>query len=161
MTIFLNLGTVYLGQSRNGDLVAIKAIEPSKDLFEMEPHKYFFKEKLAYELVGEHEHIVKMIDSIYMCKFNFDNFNGSVNAIVLEYLPNGNLEDLIEKLENSNPTSYGLDEDTARIYFRQMISGIKHIHDKGLCHRDIKLDNMVLNGQNELKIIDLTFLTDD
>lgn len=42
-----------------------------------------------------------------------------------------------------------------------MLAGIKHIHDKGLCHRDIKLDNMVLNSQNELKIIDLTFLTDN
>lgn len=41
-----------------------------------------------------------MIEPIYMCSFNFENMNGSVNAIVLEYLPNGNLENLIEKTEN-------------------------------------------------------------
>lgn len=47
-------------------MVAIKAIQPSRDLFEAEPHKYYEKEKLAYELVGEHPNVVKIVDCFYM-----------------------------------------------------------------------------------------------
>lgn len=38
--------------------------------------------------------------------------------------------------------------------FKQMINGIKYMHESGLAHRDLKLDNCVINSQGIVKIID-------
>jgi len=99
-------------------LVAIKAIEPSNLFLDDDPHRYFNKEKLAYEIVGEHPHIVKYLKSIKTVNCTYDNRSNIVDAIILEYLSNGNLENLIENSENVSRISYGLDEDSAKIYFR-------------------------------------------
>lgn len=36
-------------------------------------------------------------------------------------------------------------EKWARYFFRQIIEGLSHIHDKGLVHSDIKIDNILLD----------------
>lgn len=41
-----------------------------------------------------------------------------------------------------------------RTYFHQLISGLEHIHSKGVAHLDLKLDNLVCGEQFQLKIID-------
>lgn len=38
--------------------------------------------------------------------------------------------------------------------FKQMMAGVKYIHQAGLAHRDLKLDNCVINGDGIVKIID-------
>ena len=47
------------------------------------------------------------------------------------------------------------DENLARYYFMQMVDGIGHLHSKGISHRDIKLDNVLLTDDYQLKIADL------
>lgn len=44
----------------------------------------------------------------------------------------------------------------AEIYcdFKQLMNGIKYMHESGLAHRDLKLDNCVINAQGIVKIID-------
>ena len=32
-------------------------------------------------------------------------------------------------------------------YFAQLLRGAKHLHDAGVCHRDLKLDNVLLTGE--------------
>ncbi|KAK6544711.1 serine/threonine protein kinase [Orbilia ellipsospora] len=38
--------------------------------------------------------------------------------------------------------------------FMQILNGVKYLHDMGLAHRDLKLDNVVINEHGILKIID-------
>ncbi|KAF3941811.1 PAK-2p27 [Dactylella cylindrospora] len=38
--------------------------------------------------------------------------------------------------------------------FMQILNGVKYLHDMGLAHRDLKLDNVVMNEHGILKIID-------
>lgn len=33
---------------------------------------------------------------------------------------------------------HGTREETAKIFFRQLVDGLKHCHDQGVCHRDLK-----------------------
>jgi len=47
-----------------------------------------------------------------------------------------------------------MDEPTARGFFGQMIDGIAYCHLAGVAHRDLKLENVLLNEQGVIKIID-------
>jgi len=47
-----------------------------------------------------------------------------------------------------------MSEQLARFYFKQLISAIRYCHNKGLHHRDLKLDNVMFNDQFLLKLID-------
>ncbi|SCV70846.1 BQ2448_3608 [Microbotryum intermedium] len=38
--------------------------------------------------------------------------------------------------------------------FKQIVSGVDYLHQMGLAHRDLKLDNCVMTGNNTVKIID-------
>ena len=37
-----------------------------------------------------------------------------------------------------------LTEDSARFYYRQMMLGVAYCHGRKLCHRDLKLENLLL-----------------
>ncbi|KAG6964718.1 hypothetical protein JG687_00005803 [Phytophthora cactorum] len=70
--------------------------------------------------------------------------------LVLELAGGGELFDRI-KLD------CGTNEETARLYFRQLISGVAFCHNSGVCHRDLKPENLLLADNEEhstLKIAD-------
>jgi maternal embryonic leucine zipper kinase len=47
-----------------------------------------------------------------------------------------------------------LKEDEARGFFRQIISAVAFIHDKGYAHRDLKPENALLDEDQNIKLID-------
>ena len=51
--------------------------------------------------------------------------------LVLELANGGELFDRIK-------IDQGTREETALIFFRQLLQGVKHCHDQGVCHRDLK-----------------------
>ncbi|XP_076031889.1 serine/threonine-protein kinase chk-1-like [Oratosquilla oratoria] len=69
--------------------------------------------------------------------------------IYLEYADGG---DLSTKIGPS-----GLDDEMSAFYFNQLISGVKYMHAHGVVHRDLKPQNLLLNGDNVLKIADFGF----
>ena len=48
-------------------------------------------------------------------------------------------------------------EDEAKYYFRQLISGIEYMHSKAVVHRDLKLENLLLDKELNLKIVDFGY----
>ena len=66
--------------------------------------------------------------------------------IVMEYIC-GDLLSFIRKRNKFN-------ENTAKIIFKQIIEGLKYIHKKNIIHRDIKLDNILIDTTNTVKICD-------
>ena len=47
-----------------------------------------------------------------------------------------------------------LKEDVAKYMFKQLIEGLEHIHQRNIVHRDIKLDNILLDREGMIKIGD-------
>ena len=48
-------------------------------------------------------------------------------------------------------------EADCRYFFKQMLDGIHYIHSHGFSHRDLKLDNMMLDDNYDIKIVDYGF----
>ncbi|KAJ2707755.1 hypothetical protein FB645_000528 [Coemansia sp. IMI 203386] len=65
---------------------------------------------------------------------------------VMEFCPGG---DLYTVIRDGNMC---LAEDEC--CFKQMCEGIAHLHSMGVCHRDIKAENMLLDARNTIKITD-------
>ena len=45
------------------------------------------------------------------------------------------------------------EEEAARL-FSQILDVLEYIHSQGICHRDVKPENMLLDSEGNLKIID-------
>ncbi|XP_075653215.1 serine/threonine-protein kinase SAPK2 [Castanea sativa] len=73
-------------------------------------------------------------------------------AIVMEYAAGG---ELFEKICNAGRFT----EDEARYFFQQLISGVSYCHSMQICHRDLKLENTLLDGSSapRLKICDFGY----
>lgn len=52
-----------------------------------------------------------------------------------------------------------LDELESKQIFRQVLSALDYCHDQNITHRDIKLENILLDDSNNVKLIDFGFAT--
>jgi serine/threonine protein kinase len=78
-------------------------------------------------------------------------------GFVMELCTGGHLGRYLEKLPNKHAK-----EDHARSIIRQLLSAIAHMHARGICHRDIKLQNILMENQSmnsQIKLIDFGFGT--
>ncbi|XP_022739821.1 serine/threonine-protein kinase SRK2I-like isoform X2 [Durio zibethinus] len=73
-------------------------------------------------------------------------------SIVMEYASGG---ELFERI----CTNGRFKEDEARFFFQQLISGVSYCHAMQVCHRDLKLENTLLDGSPapRLKICDFGY----
>lgn len=69
--------------------------------------------------------------------------------LVLNYVSGGDLE---EKINNS-PNGY-LTESEAHFYFSELIQAIAFLHSKNITHRDLKLENLLIDGDGNLRLAD-------
>lgn len=72
--------------------------------------------------------------------------------LALELAEGGDLFDKIEADE-------GVGEDVAHFYFTQLVSAISWCHGKGVAHRDVKPENMLLSAEGDLKLADFGLAT--
>lgn len=71
-------------------------------------------------------------------------------VIVMEYLPNGELFDYVWERQ-------GLKESEARDIFTRIAEGVHHCHLNSIVHRDLKLENILLDTNNHPKLADFGF----
>ena len=71
-------------------------------------------------------------------------------GIILEYASGGELFDYIL-------THRYLKDNAARKLFAQLVSGVGYLHKKGIVHRDLKLENLLLDRNRNIIITDFGF----
>ena len=74
-----------------------------------------------------------------------------VHFIAMEYFNSLNLRQLVEKAAANGEV---LPYEDAASYVRQAALGLQHAHERGLVHRDVKPENVLVNDRKEVKIID-------
>ena len=85
-----------------------------------------------------HPNIIKLKD-IKKSKNNY--------FVMLEYCNGGNLSEALEKYIQKNGKPF--DEKIVQHLMKQIINAFKYIHEKKIIHRNIALDNILLNYDNE------------
>ena len=70
--------------------------------------------------------------------------------LIMELAPKGDLLDEIRGKKH-------IPEAQAAFWFAQLTNGIEYIHEKGVVHRDLKCENLILDARNNLKITDFGF----
>ena len=63
-------------------------------------------------------------------------------------------------LEAILETNHGFSEDVCKYILLQILNGVDTLHKEGICHRDLKPDNMVIGGENyDIKLCDFGYST--
>ncbi|TMW63811.1 hypothetical protein Poli38472_002752 [Pythium oligandrum] len=76
--------------------------------------------------------------------------------MALEYCTERSVADLVRSLRT---TQSRLDEALAKKIFRQTVMGVAYLHEQGIIHRDLKLANLLLTSDLEVKISDFGLAT--
>ena len=72
--------------------------------------------------------------------------------ILLEYVSGGLLFDVCKTLD-------GVGEQHSRFFFYQLLEVLEYMHSRGVAHRDLKLDHILLDNHMNLKISGFNFAT--
>ncbi|ETW07307.1 CAMK/CAMKL protein kinase [Aphanomyces invadans] len=87
---------------------------------------------------GGHQHILRM---------RTDFIQNGFEHFVFDYCRGGDLFEAVNATER-------LANDVALRFFRQVLSGVRYMHMRGLAHRDLSLENVLLDEHNNAKVCD-------
>jgi len=129
-------GQVFLTKKKNSNkLFATKKI--NKFIAETEMTRYF-KYEINILRILKHPNIVKFEE----IKKDTNNY-----YIVMEYVNGGELSDYLKKYKLKYQKAFP--EEVVQHLMRQIVGALIYIHDLNIIHRDLKLENIMVNFDSE------------
>jgi serine/threonine protein kinase len=143
-------GKVYMGMnSDTGELFVIKQVVfhaqgvggvPNEGKSGNEEDVLQLEQEIALLATLQHEHIVQYFGTER-------NYVTNELSIFLEHMPGGSIADIVLKF---GP----LQEAVVKKYTREVLQGLKYLHGKGIIHRDIKGQNILVDNKGVCKLAD-------
>lgn len=145
------LASSLFDSSESKDYVVLKAI-PASD------YRGSFQNESNIFQLKHHKNLLRCTEIIKNARFFFGNpppkkegskplpGNGYYHILVLAYQANGDFLDFVKKRK--------LDERVARYYFGQVLDAVEYLHLNGYCHRDLKIENILLDHNYDLVLTD-------
>ena len=136
-------GKVILGKHiLTEEKVAIKILD--KIILNETPEDYkLVKQELSILKIVKHKYIVRLYEIIETPRHIF---------IVMEYCDGGDIMNYIL-------TRGRLTETESLKFFHQLINALYYLHSQNITHRDVKIDNLLLDSNFNLKLIDFGLST--
>jgi len=114
-----------------------------KNLINDEDKKYTIKNEIFILNQLDNENVMKLYDVIETNRYLY---------LIMEYINGISLLDFIQKQKN-----HRIDESKCKELFYQIVKGILYCQNENICHRDIKLENILIVNNKIIKIIDFGF----
>ncbi|KAE8256076.1 hypothetical protein A4X13_0g2823 [Tilletia indica] len=137
-------GRVYLGLNVTaGEMIAVKQVElPSTD-----SDRENVRQKGVVNALKAEIQTLKDLDHPHIVSYLGFEATKTHLSIFLEYVPGGSVGSCIRK--------YGkFDEPVVSFFLHQILEGLAYLHDKGILHRDLKADNILVDWDGICKISD-------
>jgi len=139
-------GTVHPGlDMHTGEQIAIKVLDRAH--IEADPaRREALRREITVTMRLQHENIIKLKDVVV---------DETHIHLILELAQGGEMFQQVQ-------ARGALSEEEARIYFSQLISCVDYCHSASVCHRDLKLENVLLaaQGSQVIKVTDFGFSKD-
>ncbi|ODQ79052.1 hypothetical protein BABINDRAFT_37979 [Babjeviella inositovora NRRL Y-12698] len=149
-------GSVTLLQNgQTGNMYAIKQFKTKSTTESMDNYLGKFKKEYKISLrLTNHQNIIKTLD--LLTESSPPKHNNPIGSptqqiytstvyLVMEYCPYDFFNLVMSGL---------LTIPEINCYMKQLINGVNYMHDQGIAHRDLKLDNCVVDKNGILKLID-------
>lgn len=94
--------------------------------------------------------IITKLEHPYIIQVHSILQRGPKIFIFMRHAENG---DLLEYVKTKGP----IVEHQAKVWFFQMVKGLKYLHSQGIAHRDLKCENILISKRMNIKIADFGF----
>ncbi|VDB90147.1 unnamed protein product [Peniophora sp. CBMAI 1063] len=131
-------GSVFLARKKNtGDYFAIKVLRKAD----------MIAKNQVTNVKAERMILMKQAESPFVAKLFFTFQSRDNLYLVMEYLNGGDCAALVKTIGS-------LPEEWARRYVAETVLALEHLHAKGIMHRDMKPDNLLVDNMGHIKLTD-------
>ncbi|XP_070569133.1 MAP/microtubule affinity-regulating kinase 4-like [Ptychodera flava] len=120
-----------------GEKVAVKIIDKFKAREDNYVRRNMKREGGILQMV-RHPHVVRLLETLETENHYY---------LIMEFCSGGNIMGKVAGRK-------GMSEAEVRKYLRQVVSAVDHLHRAGIVHRDLKVENLLLDEDGNIKIID-------
>ncbi|NXF85269.1 HUNK kinase, partial [Eubucco bourcierii] len=120
-----------------GEKVAIKVINKRKARQDSYAFQHLKREPRIHQMI-KHPNVVQLYETLEPANSYY---------MVMELCLSGDLLDRVCDQQR-------LSEGEVRRYTRQILAAVEHLHCQGIVHRDLKIENFLLDENNNIKIVD-------
>ena len=130
-------GKVFLAELKDtGEKFAIKSIRKDKILMNQVLEKVRLEKDILFQL-----------DHPFLCGMKYFFQTDLRLYFVMPFIQGGEMYRILCSVKR-------FAENSAKFYAAQLVMAIGHLHEKGFMHRDLKLENIMMDESGYLKIID-------